>query len=140
MSWALPLLFLGWPWLVGAGGAAAWVMEGVWLCIAVPAFAVHKARRARRLAGQVRVPPAGPRPRVPIPPEVKAFVWVRDGGRCRSCRLSDSDSMALHGEHLQYDHVIPWARGGTNAKENVQLLCGPENRAKGASLNWRSLS
>ena len=42
-------------------------------------------------------------------------------GRCVRCGAE---------EDLQFDHVIPVARGGGNAPENIQVLCGPCNRAK----------
>jgi 5-methylcytosine-specific restriction endonuclease McrA len=58
-----------------------------------------------------------------IPQEVKIVVTLRDGGRCRNCGSSDN---------LEYDHVIPYSRGGTNSVNNVQLLCQPCNRSKGA--------
>jgi len=56
-----------------------------------------------------------------IPPDVQVFVWERDGGRCVKCGVS---------EDLQLDHVIPIAKRGGNAAENVQLLCGSCNRLK----------
>lgn len=57
-----------------------------------------------------------------IPDDVRLFVWSRDDGRCVRCGAEDD---------LQFDHVIPVARGGGNAAENVQILCGTCNRAKG---------
>lgn len=56
-----------------------------------------------------------------VPEEVRAFVWSRDGGRCTRCG-ADGD--------LQFDHVIPVAKGGGNAPGNVQVLCGDCNRQK----------
>jgi hypothetical protein len=60
-----------------------------------------------------------------IPPEVRSFVWQRDGGQCVTCGADDD---------LQFDHVIPVARGGGNAAENLQILCGACNRQKGDRL------
>ncbi len=56
-----------------------------------------------------------------IPPEVRSFVWERDRGSCVACGAEDD---------LQFDHLIPVARGGGNAAENLQILCGPCNRQK----------
>jgi hypothetical protein len=58
-----------------------------------------------------------------IPQDVKIAVSVRDQGRCVQCGST---------EDLHYDHKIPWSRGGTNTVNNIQLLCGPCNRRKGA--------
>jgi 5-methylcytosine-specific restriction endonuclease McrA len=60
-----------------------------------------------------------------IPDDVKQYVWARDGGRCRSCGS---------GVELQFDHVIPIALGGSSIADNLQVLCGPCNRRKGAGL------
>ncbi len=59
-----------------------------------------------------------------IPQDVKIAVSVRDGGRCRRCG-SDRD--------LQYDHIVPYSRGGSSDVDNIQLLCGRCNRRKS---NW----
>jgi 5-methylcytosine-specific restriction endonuclease McrA len=63
--------------------------------------------------------------RLPIPDDVKLFVWTRDGGRCVRCG-SQID--------LEFDHVIPLAMGGSNSARNLQVLCATCNRAKGASI------
>ena len=49
-----------------------------------------------------------------IPRDVRQRVWTRYGGRCAECSSID---------YLEYDHIIPVARGGSNADANVQLLC-----------------
>ena len=59
--------------------------------------------------------------REPIPSDVRIAVWELYGGRCANCGI-DKD--------LQYDHIIPVAKGGGNSAENVQLLCGDCNRQK----------
>ena len=64
--------------------------------------------------------------REPIPREMRRAVFVRDGGKCAQCG-SNFD--------LQYDHVLPVALGGaTTTIDNLQLLCGDCNRAKGADV------
>ncbi len=60
-----------------------------------------------------------------LPDEVRAAVWRRDEGRCVRCGSE---------QELQFDHVIPFSRGGGNVTENIQILCGPCNRAKGNSI------
>ena len=60
-----------------------------------------------------------------IPDEVRAAAWHRDDGRCGRCG-SEVD--------LQFDHIIPVARGGGNAVENIQVLCGACNRSKGDAI------
>ena len=52
---------------------------------------------------------------------VKEEVFERDGGQCVKCGST---------RNLQYDHVIPYSRGGGSTAANIQLLCGDCNRAK----------
>ena len=57
-----------------------------------------------------------------IPSAVKVAVWRRDGGKCVRCGATDN---------LHFDHVIPYAKGGTSLRaENIQLLCARHNLAK----------
>ena len=56
-----------------------------------------------------------------ISQEVRDKVWNRDGGKCVEC---DSN------ENLEFDHIIPVAKGGANTYRNLQLLCEPCNRSK----------
>jgi Holliday junction DNA helicase RuvB len=63
--------------------------------------------------------------RQPIPDDVKRFVWQRDGGRCVKCGSR---------ENLEFDHIIPISKGGSNTARNIQLLCARCNRAKGANV------
>lgn len=63
--------------------------------------------------------------RQPIPDDVKLFVWQRDGGRCVKCGSQ---------QNLEFDHIIPISKGGSNTARNLQLLCEKCNRSKGANL------
>ena len=49
-----------------------------------------------------------------IPRDVRQRVWQRYGGRCAECAATD---------YLEYDHIIPVAKGGSNSDNNIQLLC-----------------
>ena len=57
-----------------------------------------------------------------IPQDVKSAVWQRDGGQCVQCRATS---------YLEFDHQIPFSRGGANTVGNIQLLCRKCNNAKG---------
>lgn len=96
----------------------------------VMALVLERERRRRRRIERAKdmmlaeaQPPAARRE--PIPEEVRRAVFRRDGGRCAAC---GSDEL------LQFDHVIPVALGGSSTAENLQLLCAPCNRDKGAAL------
>lgn len=57
-----------------------------------------------------------------IPTSVKLEVWKRDGGKCSICGASDE---------LHFDHIVPFAKGGTSLTvANVQLLCARHNIQK----------
>jgi len=61
-----------------------------------------------------------------IPSHIKLAVWKRDGGRCTICGSADE---------LHFDHILPYAKGGTSLKaDNVQLLCARRNLQKSAKI------
>jgi len=60
-----------------------------------------------------------------ISQEVKDKVWNRDNGQCVQCSSN---------EDLEFDHIIPWSKGGANTYRNIQLLCESCNRIKSDSI------
>ncbi len=56
-----------------------------------------------------------------IPQDVKNAVWQRDGGKCVQCGATS---------YLEFDHIIPYTKGGANTLANVQLLCRSCNLKK----------
>ena len=59
--------------------------------------------------------------RPPIPKDIADAVYQRDGGKCVYCGAS---------ENLQFDHIIPFSKGGVTTIENLQLLCQKCNLEK----------
>ncbi|MCR9173461.1 MAG: HNH endonuclease [bacterium] len=59
--------------------------------------------------------------RKPIPSHIKQAVWKRDREQCVNCG-SQKD--------LEFDHIVPVSKGGSNSLKNIQLLCLSCNRTK----------
>lgn len=59
--------------------------------------------------------------RQPIPEEVRIAVWRRDEGKCVKCGSR---------ENLEYDHIIPLSKDGSNTVRNIELLCEKCNKEK----------
>jgi HNH endonuclease len=79
----------------------------------------------RQLRVKLTAPPTPKANRAPIPEEVRHTVWRRDEGNCVECGSR---------ENLEFDHIIPLSQGGSNTERNLQLLCEPCNRRKGATI------
>jgi hypothetical protein len=57
--------------------------------------------------------------------EVRQRVWQQYGGRCADCGAT---------QYLEFDHIVPVAKGGSNGEANVQLLCRGCNQRKSDSI------
>jgi hypothetical protein len=126
-------------YITSVGDRQYWMFQGRFFwddedldCDQVTALLVTKAQRRGaeiERAQQIHAVGSAPRQqgqiRGAIPDDVKHSVWVRDGGACRSCGSN---------VELQFDHVIPVSMGGGSSPENLQILCGPCNRRKGARV------
>lgn len=60
-----------------------------------------------------------------IPQDLQDRVWNRDKGQCVKCGSN---------ENLEFDHVIPFSKGGATSYRNLQLLCQKCNREKSNSI------
>jgi 5-methylcytosine-specific restriction endonuclease McrA len=60
-----------------------------------------------------------------IPQDVITSVYQRDQGKCVQCGAS---------QYLEYDHIIPFSKGGGSTINNVQLLCHGCNLRKGGRI------
>ena len=71
-----------------------------------------------------------------IPEKVKRAVWRRDHGRCVGWVTDPAGNEVQCGSQsdLEYDHIIPFSKGGSNTERNIQLLCERCNRTKTASI------
>jgi len=63
--------------------------------------------------------------RLAVPEEVRIAVWRRDNGVCVKCGSR---------ENLEYDHIIPLSKGGSNTVRNIELLCEKCNREKSDNI------
>jgi hypothetical protein len=56
-----------------------------------------------------------------IPEPTKREVWHRDEGRCTHPYANGTRCYSRFA--LQFDHIVPWAYGGTHKADNLRLLC-----------------
>ena len=60
-----------------------------------------------------------------ISKDVRQRVWTDYGGRCAECGST---------LYLEFDHIIPHSKGGSNEANNIQLLCRKCNLEKSDSI------
>src|ERR1700722_6922351 len=68
-----------------------------------------------------------------IPRDVQFRVLKRENQICRECGRSVQD------EDVEFDHVIPYSKGGSSDESNVRLLCKKCNRKRGANFEAKFL-
>jgi 5-methylcytosine-specific restriction endonuclease McrA len=61
-----------------------------------------------------------------VPAEIRRTVWHRNGGQCTF--VSDAGKRCDARKPLEYDHVIPVARGGETTVANLRLRCRVHNQ------------
>lgn len=61
--------------------------------------------------------------RPPIQDDIAALVLARDGEKCVHCGATDN---------LEFDHILPFSRGGSSSEDNLQILCRRCNAKRGA--------
>lgn len=66
-----------------------------------------------------------------IPAKVKASVWARDQGRC-AWRFEDG-TICGGRDFVEFDHIIPFAKGGRSEYRNLRLLCREHNQLAAAA-------
>lgn len=87
--------------------------------------ATDRPRRARKATGKRT-----------IPAHVKRAVRARDGGRCTYVGFGDHRCEAT--KFLEFDHVVPVARGGTATVGNLRLRCRTHNRLEAERVFGRA--
>jgi len=72
--------------------------------------------------------PSGKRSANPrhVPAHVKRAVWERDGGQCTF--VSEKGHRCKECKLVEFDHVVPVARGGDATVENIRLRCRAHNQ------------
>jgi hypothetical protein len=108
-------------------GGSAWSLAEPYVIHALAGLSVGAVLGAvLLLAGPRRAASGSAAPRrEAIPQRVRHEVWRRDRGSCVQCGSRG---------RLEFDHIIPVSRGGSNTTRNIELRCEPCNRRKGARI------
>ncbi len=87
------------------------------------ASAIYEA--AVRKANQTLVDREAGLPTRHIPRDIRQRVWQKYRGACANCGAT---------QYLEFDHIVPVAKGGSNSEANVQLLCRKCNLKKSDNI------
>ena len=95
----------------------------------VKRYVLRNEEKIRKLKEEVmfleNIQEGNTRIRENIPDHVKMFVWSRDDGKCVECGSK---------KNLEFDHIIPHSKGGSDMARNLQILCDRCNRKKGSNI------
>jgi hypothetical protein len=58
----------------------------------------------------------------------KLAIYQKDKGECKICKVH------LNFDEAEFDHILPWSKGGQTTVGNGQLLCATCNKKKGNSM------
>lgn len=90
------------------------------------AFAVREAVERRRPKTPSAPPASAVEGREPSE-EIRRQVWHRDNGRCTY--VSPQSGRRCGSSYaLEYDHIVPYSKGGQTSIENLRLRCRPHNQ------------
>lgn len=67
-----------------------------------------------------------------LPPHILMRVARRDNYKCQMC------SVTLHDNEIEFDHIIPIAKGGSSEEHNLRVTCFDCNRKKSAKVDLSS--
>lgn len=72
---------------------------------------------------------------------LRRLVYERDRFTCQRCgyvptkeQIHRHYDLGWNASLLQLDHIVPYAAGGDFVEDNLQALCEPCNRTKGARV------
>lgn len=94
-----------------------------------------RKKKTLRKPKQTRIKPM-PEDSRTITDDLKDRVWRRDQGMCQANYKLDSrldkntGEVCGSNENLEFDHIVPFSRGGKTTYRNLQLLCRTHNRIK----------
>ncbi|BBI33458.1 HNH endonuclease [Cohnella abietis] len=69
-----------------------------------------------------------------IPQPVKFKVFRRDNQVCQECGKN------VGFEEINFDHIIPWSKGGSSDERNIRLLCETCNKKRGSDYEEEYLT
>ena len=92
---------------------------------------MRKNQKQRSRKGEGNRPASTAAPVRYIPAAVRRAVWKRDGGQCTF--VGTDGHRCRSRKRLEYDHVMPFARGGASTVDGLRLRCRAHNQLEAES-------